>query len=78
MWERKIYQLIFNNRMNYEPWIETAKDFEDLKLSLRERGYVNLPNGPNLMLDLDAYSKAPEPEIKEFSRVKTMLRRKKS
>lgn len=31
------------NRMEYELFVESAESFEDLKTSLRKRGYTNLP-----------------------------------
>jgi hypothetical protein len=39
----EIANTIHENRMLWEPWIESAKDFQDLKESLRERGYTDLP-----------------------------------
>lgn len=31
IWERRIYQIIYDNRMLYEPWIEAATDFNELR-----------------------------------------------
>ena len=36
-------QIIYDNRMLWEPWVESAETYEDLKDSLRLRGYSNLP-----------------------------------
>jgi hypothetical protein len=33
----------YENRMEYELFIESAESFDDLKLSLHNRGYSNLP-----------------------------------
>jgi hypothetical protein len=33
----------YENRMQYDLWVETASSFDDLKLSLQKRGYTNLP-----------------------------------
>lgn len=33
----------YENRMNYELFVESAESFDDLKLSLSNRGYSNLP-----------------------------------
>lgn len=35
---------MWENRMDYEMFVETADSFEDLKSSLRDRGYSHLPN----------------------------------
>lgn len=34
----------WNNRMDYELYMESASSFEELKSSLRARGYSHLPN----------------------------------
>jgi hypothetical protein len=34
----------WDNRMDYEMFMETAGSFEELKSSLRDRGYSHLPN----------------------------------
>lgn len=41
--ERQVEKEIAENRMTYAPWIETAENFQALKLSLRNRGYIGLP-----------------------------------
>lgn len=33
----------YENRMDYELFIESAESFDDLKISLQNRGYSNLP-----------------------------------
>jgi hypothetical protein len=42
-WENKIGQIIYDNRMEWEPWVQTADDFTTLRAALRSRGYTNLP-----------------------------------
>ena len=76
VWERKIYQIIQDNKMLYEPWIESAKDFEELRGRLEGRGYKNVPMGTNPMLRLEAYSKAPMVDTSSCDIQKTMLRKK--
>lgn len=39
----EIKPIIYENRMRYDVWIQTAKDFKELKASLQYRGYKNLP-----------------------------------
>jgi hypothetical protein len=35
-------RLVYDNRMLYELWIESAKDYQNLKDNLRKRGFSNL------------------------------------
>lgn len=42
-WEGKIFTYIEQNKIYWEPWIQTNSDFEDLKKSLRKRGYSDIP-----------------------------------
>lgn len=59
IWENQIAEIIHDYRMDFEPWIESAKDFNYLKESLKFRGYSNLPMGFNSILNLPDYSNAP-------------------
>jgi hypothetical protein len=40
---REITDLIHQDRMMYEPWVETAGSYQELKKRLEERGYSDLP-----------------------------------
>lgn len=42
-WTAQLKETIYENRMLWEPWAETALTYEDLKNSLRTRGYTNIP-----------------------------------
>jgi hypothetical protein len=42
----KISQIIYNDRMLWEPWIEAASTFENLRAALKARGYTNIPMSP--------------------------------
>lgn len=39
----RIEQIIYNNRLEWEPWIESANNYDDLKTKLIKRGYSGLP-----------------------------------
>lgn len=58
-WERKIQQIIYDNRILYEPWVEPAATYEELRGNLKKRGFTDLAMGANPMLNLPAYSCAP-------------------
>lgn len=77
IWERKIQQMIFENRMLYEPWVETAADFNELRSKLILRGYTNLPMGTQPLLHYQAYSKAPVADTSACPVRKTMLQKVK-
>lgn len=75
LWERKIQQIIDENKMLYEPYIESAKDFNELKERLKGRGYSDLPMGVNLLLHIDAYGKAPKAETSSCKIRRTMIKK---
>ena len=41
--EADISRAIHENRMYWEPWLETAESYEALKRSVRARGYTSVP-----------------------------------
>lgn len=43
---KKLEQIIYDNRLNWEPWIESAVDYEALKATLKKRGYTSVPMSP--------------------------------
>ena len=49
-WEKQISNVVYENRMMWELWVETAKDWETLKKALRKRGYRNVPNHSGPMI----------------------------
>lgn len=50
-WYGKIKSYIEENYIYWEPWIQTAETYEDLKDSLKMRGYSELPgNGQPMIL----------------------------
>lgn len=76
IWERKIAKIIYDNRMLYEPRVESAKTFEELKSRLRNRGFTGLPMGAIPLLDLQAYAKAPVANTSSCQVRNTMLRKR--
>ena len=50
-WEGKIADTIEQNKIYWEPWVQTAATFDDLRLNLKARGYSNIPvNGQPMIL----------------------------
>jgi hypothetical protein len=75
-WKNQIERVIYQNRMLYEPRMETADTFQDLKSRLKERGYHSLPLGNVVMLNLGGGTKkAPVANTSSYKAVKTMLRK---
>jgi hypothetical protein len=76
IWERRIFQILHENRMLYEARIESAGSFEELKASLKARGFTNLPTGPTVMLDMGTFVRAPKADTSSCQVQKTMLRKR--
>ena len=78
LWEKKIQQVVQDNKMLYDPWIESAKNFDELKQRLKGRGYSDLPMGLNTLLDIPAYGNAPKADTSSCKIKKTMIRKTKA
>jgi hypothetical protein len=77
-----ISRQIYEDRMLWEPWMESASDYTELKTSLRTRGYNGLPMLANPMFNMNLKSvvsdkeKQREPLIKSIEKPQqTMLRK---
>ena len=74
-YEDVLSKIIYDNRMMYEPWIESATDYASLRDQLKLRGYSNIP-----LINLQEYGNtspttAPEISIKNIPQMKTMVRK---
>jgi len=87
--QTRISKTKHDERMLWELWIEGAESFEDLKQSLKDRGYSNIPvhSSPKHESqetttrkkgEIKKASPMPKTKILNKSSVKTMLRKKKS
>lgn len=63
--------------MLYEPWIESASSFEEIRSRLKERGFTDIPMGCTPLLDMEGYIKAPKADTSSCAIKKTMTRKKK-
>lgn len=61
--------------MLFEPYIETAEDFNQLRERLKGRGFSDIPMGVIPMLDLKAYAKAPIANTGSCKVRKSMIRK---
>lgn len=73
-WTTGLNQLIYDNRMLWEPFIEYAETYDDLTMNLLKRGYSNIPISPQPEL---SSSNLGSPTINSSSLPdkKTMLRK---
>ena len=47
-WTTNISQIILTSKMMWEPWIQSADSYEDLRNALKSRGFSNIPVSPIL------------------------------
>ena len=76
-WETNIAAIVSEHRMLYEPWVETAKDYNELRGRLAGRGYTNLPTGVFPLLRTPAYGLSPAADTSSCDVRKTMIRKRK-
>lgn len=73
--ENKILTEIKDNRMMWEPWVESAESFTHLREALKSRGYSNLPIHPGVAhINLDHFN-VQHKIVLHGEKKKTMLRR---
>lgn len=70
-----IKTLIYENRMLYEPWIESANDYATLVQNLKLRGYTNVPVSGKLLYGLNTNGYPPEISVRNIPEKKTMTRK---
>lgn len=76
LWHRKIEKIVYDNRMEYEVYMESAEGYNALRKSLTSRNYKNVPNMSNPLLNI-ASNEKPEPQLKSVVNRPTMTRKKK-
>jgi hypothetical protein len=75
-WKMAVGKILNENKMLYEPRLETAKSYNELKERLKTRGFTNLPMGELPMIHFTNIHKAPKANTSGCKVVKTMLRKK--
>jgi len=51
-WESKIFEYIQQNKMEWEPWVQTENDFDSLKRNLKTRRYSDIPANGQPMISV--------------------------
>jgi hypothetical protein len=63
--------------MQFDLRIESAKDYNELRERLAERGYKDIPSGASPLLNMKAYSNAPVVATSCYPIQKTMIQKQK-
>lgn len=74
-WEQKLSRIVYDNRMDYDLYIESATDFKELREKLKKIGYKNIPTSCNFSFPDMASYKNPETTSMKTSGSNTMLRK---
>lgn len=77
MWEMEINKIINKNSMLYEPWMQTAENYQELKQKLQEKGYTNIPSGEIPLFKTSNYGTLPIANTSSIKTKSSMLRKKK-
>lgn len=77
VWEFRLANLINENISLYEPRMETASDYNELRNRLKDRGFTNLPAGTVPLLQSGNFGTLPVANTSSAKVVTTMLRKKK-
>jgi hypothetical protein len=72
---QKLSEIIYESRLEWEPWIESADSFDDIKKKIRNRGYKNLPISFLPEVGSNNISLVPEIYTLNLSKAKIMTRR---
>jgi hypothetical protein len=64
--------------MLYEPWVESARDYDEIRIRLRNRGFSEVAIGYNPILKMSAYKNAPVADTSTCKIQRTMIRKQKT
>lgn len=68
-------QIVHDNRMYWEPWVEAADSYEDLKVSLHRRGYRDLYVSSKPLYDGSSLLSPHEADLSKHTSKKTMVQK---
>jgi uncharacterized membrane protein len=64
--------------MLYEPWVESARNYDEIRNRLKSKGFTEVSMGYNPLLKMEAYSKAPIADTSTCRIQRTMIRKQKT
>lgn len=75
-WDQRLSRIMYENRMDYELFVEHADDYQELRDKLKKKGYGNIPASCNFSFpEMVSYHKPESAKVKTLSKVTTMTRR---
>tara|TARA_Y100000296_G_C5044094_1_gene191370 strand:+ start:66 stop:386 length:321 start_codon:yes stop_codon:yes gene_type:complete len=75
-WESKVGKVMYDNRMDWELWVEHAESYKDLRRKLNLRGITGIPLSFNFLLDeMASYTNPENVNAKNVSKTKVMTQR---
>jgi len=72
---QKLDEIIFQSRLEWEPWLESADSFDIIKNKIKKRGYYNIPISFVPETGSNNINLAPEIYISSLIQTKVMTRR---
>jgi len=71
----ELRNIIYEHRMEWEPWVESAENYADLKKKLEGRGYTNVPLKSKPLHSASSLSNPHVADTRNIGTRKTMLRK---
>lgn len=72
---QKLNEIIYDSRLEWEPWIESADSFDNIKEKIKKRGYANLPISFIPEVGSNNITLTPEIYTSSLNKTKIMTRR---
>lgn len=75
-WETKLGKVMYDNRMEWELWVEHAENYRDLRRKLNLRGITGIPPSFNFIMDdMASYSDPETVNARNISKTTVMTQR---
>jgi hypothetical protein len=72
---QKLTEIVYESRLEWEPWIESADSFDNIKEKIKRRGYTNLPISFIPEVGSNNIALTPEIYTSNLNKTKIMTRR---
>jgi len=73
---QKLTEIVYESRLEWEPWIESAESFDAIKEKVKKRGYSSLPISFIPEVGSNNIALTPEIYTSNINKTKIMIRRK--
>jgi hypothetical protein len=71
----EVVDIIHDNRMEWEPWVESADTYEELRQKLVSRGYSQLPLKASPLHSASSHNNPHVADLRTVGTQKTMVRK---